>query len=147
MSEQALEVRLRASALLVMVGIIVEIASLTWRHPTASLAIWSHKLLRWATPWLALLAVGGATWLALDGAAAYWLPVAIAAAVTALAGIGWLVRASGRRPPRVTSVPLAIVIVNVAFLNGWINVVRGRRIEAWHRTDWATSSTPDPPSS
>jgi hypothetical protein len=35
MSEQALEVRLRASALLVMVGIIVEIASLTWRHPTA----------------------------------------------------------------------------------------------------------------
>ena len=34
MSEQALEVRLRASALLVMVGIIVEIASLTWRHPT-----------------------------------------------------------------------------------------------------------------
>jgi len=118
-----------------------------WRHPTASLAIWSHKLLRWATPWLALLAVGGATWLALDGAAAYWLPVAIAAAVTALAGIGWLVRASGRRPPRVTSVPLAIVIVNVAFLNGWINVVRGRRIEAWHRSDWATSSTPDPPSS
>jgi hypothetical protein len=35
MSEQVLEARLRLSALLVMVGIIVEIASLTWRHPTA----------------------------------------------------------------------------------------------------------------
>jgi hypothetical protein len=35
MSEAALEARLRLSALLVMVGIIVEIASLTWRHPTA----------------------------------------------------------------------------------------------------------------
>ena len=35
MSEQALEVRLRWAAVLVMIGIVVEIASLTWRHPTA----------------------------------------------------------------------------------------------------------------
>ena len=35
MTEAALEKRLRVSALLVMLGILVEIASLTWRHPTA----------------------------------------------------------------------------------------------------------------
>ena len=35
MTEQVLQARLRVSALLVMVGIVVEIASLTWRHPTA----------------------------------------------------------------------------------------------------------------
>jgi hypothetical protein len=35
MSIVALERRLRMSAVLVMVGLLVEIASLTWRHPTA----------------------------------------------------------------------------------------------------------------
>ena len=31
-----------------------------WRRPSAALAIWSHKLLRWSTPWLAAIAaVGG----------------------------------------------------------------------------------------
>lgn len=35
MTEAALENRLRVSAVLVMLGILVEIASLTWRHPTA----------------------------------------------------------------------------------------------------------------
>jgi len=35
MTEAALEKRLRVSAVLVMLGILVEIASLTWRHPTA----------------------------------------------------------------------------------------------------------------
>ena len=35
MTEAALERRLRVSAALVMTGLLVEIASLTWRHPTA----------------------------------------------------------------------------------------------------------------
>ena len=35
MTEATLERRLRASAALVMAGLFVEIASLTWRHPTA----------------------------------------------------------------------------------------------------------------
>ncbi len=28
-----------------------------WRRPRVALAIWSHKLLRWATPWLVLVAL------------------------------------------------------------------------------------------
>jgi len=35
MSEAMLESRLRLSGALVMLGIVIEIASLTWRHPTA----------------------------------------------------------------------------------------------------------------
>jgi hypothetical protein len=35
MNQTALEARLRVSAALVMTGLVVEIASLTWRHPTA----------------------------------------------------------------------------------------------------------------
>ena len=32
---ETLQERLRVSALLVMIGLVVELASLTWRHPTA----------------------------------------------------------------------------------------------------------------
>jgi hypothetical protein len=35
MTEAALEGRLRVSAALVMLGLVVELASLSWRHPTA----------------------------------------------------------------------------------------------------------------
>lgn len=35
MNEETLQERLRLSALLVMIGLVVEAASLTWRHPTA----------------------------------------------------------------------------------------------------------------
>lgn len=107
-----------------------------WRRPSAALAIWSHKLLRWATPWLAALALVGGLWLGLDGAVGYLVPVAAGLAVLALAGLGLVVRQRGGRPPRITSFPLAIVVVNVAFLAGWLNVLRGRRIEAWQGTEW-----------
>jgi hypothetical protein len=36
--------------------------------------------------------------------------------------------------------------VNLAFLNGWWNAVRGRRIESWHREDWAATSGTAPAS-
>jgi cellulose synthase/poly-beta-1,6-N-acetylglucosamine synthase-like glycosyltransferase len=108
-----------------------------WRHPSAAIAIWSHKLLRWTTPWLALIAAIGALWLVVDGEVAYLLPLGLGMLVVVLAGVGYLVRGSRRRAPRITSLPLAVVVVNLAFLNGWLNVVRGRRIEAWHRTEWA----------
>jgi cellulose synthase/poly-beta-1,6-N-acetylglucosamine synthase-like glycosyltransferase len=110
-----------------------------WRRPSAALAIWSHKLLRWSTPWLAALAGLGALWLGLTGAPLYLAVVAIGLAIVALATVAWLVRSRGGRPPRVTSFPLAVVVVNLAFLNGWLNVLRGRRIETWHRTDWAAA--------
>src|SRR5262245_56099266 len=107
-----------------------------WRRPSAFLAIWSHKILRWATPLLAIVALVASTALVVGGDRVFAVPLAVAAAVFLLAGLGWLLRAGGR-PTRVTSLPLAVVVVNLAFLSGWINLALGRRIEAWHREEWA----------
>lgn len=107
-----------------------------WRRPSAFLAIWSHKLLRWATPLLAGVALLAAAWLVLDGAAVYLVPIAAAFAIGALGLTALALRRRGRTP-RWASLPLAVLVVNAAFLLGWANVVRGRRIRAWHGTEWS----------
>jgi cellulose synthase/poly-beta-1,6-N-acetylglucosamine synthase-like glycosyltransferase len=107
-----------------------------WRRPSAFLAIWSHKIVRWATPIIAGAGGLAALGLGLTGEPLFLVPVAAGAVVLALAAVGWALRAVGR-PLRFGSLPLAIVVVNLAFLTGWWNVVRGRRIEAWHREQWS----------
>jgi hypothetical protein len=42
---------------------------------------------------------------------------------------------TGRHPPRVLAFARSFAVVNVAFAMGWINVIRGRGIEVWHRTE------------
>jgi cellulose synthase/poly-beta-1,6-N-acetylglucosamine synthase-like glycosyltransferase len=107
-----------------------------WRRPTAFVAIWSHKLLRWATPILAILAGASSLLLALGGDPVWLVPVALGVVFVVLAAIGWFLRASGR-PIGLLRLPLAVAVVNAAFLNGWLNLALGRRIETWHRTEWA----------
>jgi cellulose synthase/poly-beta-1,6-N-acetylglucosamine synthase-like glycosyltransferase len=114
-----------------------------WRRPSAFLAIWSHKLLRWATPILATIAGLSALALGLRGGGTWLLPVAVGLAVLVLAGIGWLLRAVGR-PARWAGLPIAIVVVNLAFLNGWLNVLRGRHIETWHGEEWTAAPKANP---
>lgn len=113
-----------------------------WRHPRSALAIWSHKILRWATPWLLLAAaIAGLPRLAV-GEPLLVAGYAVAGVVTGLALAGWLVAARRGRaggPPRLSrwlALPLSIAIVNAAFAVGWLNLLRGRRIEAWHRAEW-----------
>src|SRR5258705_5502629 len=55
------------------------------RHPGAAFAVWSHKLLRWATPWLCGTAVLSATVLALTSHGAYAV-VPLIAAIGIVAG-------------------------------------------------------------
>ena len=57
-----------------------------WRHPGPALAIWSHKLLRWATPWFIALAAITGLWLGTLGGAPAYLAAPIAVVVGALAG-------------------------------------------------------------
>lgn len=110
-----------------------------WRRPAAALAIWSHKLLRWATPLLGLVAVGTSLAMAVDGAPAAWIvPLLALAGLLAAAAAHLLVRA-GRRPPRLLAFARAFVVVNAAFAVAWLNVVRRRRIETWRRTEWEAS--------
>ena len=107
-----------------------------WRRPGAALAIWSHKVLRWATPWFVVTA-GLAGW-ALGGiylVAPAGVLLGAVVAVAAHMAIG-----AGRRPPRSVAFMRSFAVVNLAFALGWINVLRGREIELWHRAEWRARS-------
>jgi cellulose synthase/poly-beta-1,6-N-acetylglucosamine synthase-like glycosyltransferase len=107
-----------------------------WRHPRAALAVWSHKILRWATPWLALAAVATATMLGAGGQSAYLLVPAVVVAAGVSAALAQVISRTGRQPSRRLAFPRAFAVVNLAFAVAWVNVVRGRRIAAWHRAEW-----------
>jgi cellulose synthase/poly-beta-1,6-N-acetylglucosamine synthase-like glycosyltransferase len=121
-------------------GIVANLSMVTalrpWRHPSAAAAVWSHKLLRWATPWLVVIAALAGAVLAWNGQPAYGVaPLAVLAG--ALAGLlAHAISRSGRKPPAPIAFARAFGVVNLAFAMAWVNVVRGRRIETWHRTDW-----------
>jgi cellulose synthase/poly-beta-1,6-N-acetylglucosamine synthase-like glycosyltransferase len=106
------------------------------RHPGAAVAIWSHKLLRWATPWLCIVAVACAALLAVTGYEIY-SAVPLSAGIAVAAGVaGDVVAKRGRRPPRPFALARALLVVNLAFVRAWLNVAGGRQIETWHRTEW-----------
>jgi cellulose synthase/poly-beta-1,6-N-acetylglucosamine synthase-like glycosyltransferase len=112
-----------------------------WRHPAAAVAIWSHKLLRWATPWLIVAAVASAAVLALTtGDAGYGFVVVVVAAAGAGAATAHVLSRAGLKPPALLAFLRAFAVVNLAFVVAWLNVLRGRRIEAWHRADWRATS-------
>ena len=58
-----------------------------WRHPGAALGIWSHKLLRWATPWFVVLAAVSGLRLGLGGAFGY-LVAPLGAVLGVMAAVG-----------------------------------------------------------
>jgi hypothetical protein len=107
-----------------------------WRHPGPALAVWSHKLLRWATPWFAAGAATSGAVLAARGSPAYLVVPAgmVAVGVAAIAADRAI--AEGRRPPRALAFARSLVVVNVAFATGWINVARGRGIAGWQGAEW-----------
>jgi hypothetical protein len=107
-----------------------------WHRPRAALAIWSHKLLRWATPWLVLVALGAGLIEASRGSWPGAIVVASIAGGALAAGAGQLLASSGRRPARPLAAARAFAVVNLAFARAWIDVATGRRIEAWHRVEW-----------
>jgi cellulose synthase/poly-beta-1,6-N-acetylglucosamine synthase-like glycosyltransferase len=111
-----------------------------WRRPRAALAIWSHKLLRWATPWLVLIAfVAGLVDVA-RGSVAAAVVVGLIVVGAVAAGLGQILASSGRRPPRPFAFARAFAIANVAFAVGWINVLRGRSLQAWSGLEWERPS-------
>jgi cellulose synthase/poly-beta-1,6-N-acetylglucosamine synthase-like glycosyltransferase len=107
-----------------------------WRRPGAALAIWSHKLLRWATPWFLLAVTGSGLALGLSGATVYLIAPAIVVAGLLLAVAAHLFVGAGRRPPRLVTFARSFAVVNLAFAVGWLNVLRGREIEVWHRAEF-----------
>jgi len=85
----------------------------------------SHKVLRWSTPFLLLLAFVSTGILAAQGhASALWLAQVVFYG-TAL--IGWLRTRSGRQT-RVFALPFAFCLANVGFFLGMIKAFRNQRI-------------------
>jgi cellulose synthase/poly-beta-1,6-N-acetylglucosamine synthase-like glycosyltransferase len=112
-----------------------------WRTPRAAFAIWSHKLLRWATPWfVVILAVSGFV-ATRDGRPIYVVGPGLLLVGAVLAAVAHLAIGAGRRPPRVLAFARSFAVVCFAFAMGWINVLRGRRIDVWHRAEWEASAT------
>ena len=107
-----------------------------WRRPSAAMAIWSHKLLRWATPWLAGVGAVGAARAVAEGDEAYVIPLAGGIVLILLAGVGYAMTETQRQAPRWAAFPLAVVVVNAAFVRAWLTLLRGRRLRVWHRTEW-----------
>ena len=87
-----------------------------WRRPTAALAIWSHKLLRWATPLLGFVAVLAATGLGARWRDVAWVVPASRLAGLLAAGIAHVLVRAGRTPPRVIAFARAFAVVNAAFV-------------------------------
>lgn len=107
-----------------------------WRTPRAAVAIWSHKLLRWGTPWFFAAAAVAGLILGAGGSPAYLAaPVGILGGAIAAAG-AHLAIGVGRRPPRIAAFARSFTVVCAAFMVGWVNVLRGRRIDVWHRAEW-----------
>ena len=107
-----------------------------WRHPRAALAIWSHKLLRWATPWLVLAAFAAGAMEAAGGSVAATVVVGTIILGAVAAALGQVLASSGRRPPSPLAFARAFAIVNLAFARAWVDVLRGRRIAAWSGLGW-----------
>jgi cellulose synthase/poly-beta-1,6-N-acetylglucosamine synthase-like glycosyltransferase len=110
-----------------------------WRRPGPAVAIWSHKLLRWATPWFVLVVAVGGLVLGWRGSAAYLVAPLAVVGMALVAAAAHLLIASGRRPPRPVAFARSFAVVNLAFATGWINVLRGREIEAWNPLGWERS--------
>ncbi|MEX2546808.1 MAG: glycosyltransferase [Chloroflexota bacterium] len=102
-----------------------------WRRPGTALTIWSHKLLRWATPWLAAIAAAAGGALFAGGEPAWFLVPAAAAVVLGLAAtvgyIGWRVG----KPLPIVGFALTIAAINLAFTVAWVNVLLRRRVGTW----------------
>ncbi|MDP8904251.1 MAG: glycosyltransferase [Chloroflexota bacterium] len=101
-----------------------------WQRPGTALAIWSHKLLRWATPFFAGTAGLTAVQLTLRGRQGYVVPAALIVLLLALALVGYVAQHLGR-PLRAFSFPVTVLVVNAAFAVGWLNVLLRRRIGSW----------------
>ena len=103
--------------------------------------VFSHKLCRWLVPVALVLGTGTVVGLATVDERA--LPLAaVAGMVGVLAAAGWL-WPGDIGAPKMFSVPAYLVIANLAALNGWLNLFRGKGSAAWSPTRRESAGTSD----
>ncbi|PYP83839.1 MAG: hypothetical protein DMG65_23695 [Candidatus Angelobacter sp. Gp1-AA117] len=99
-----------------------------FRFPGTAWALFSHKLLRWLTPFFLAVMLLANVALALRG---QWMVLcALQIAFYIGAGIGWL-RARKGAPAWVFAYPFAFCLANVGFLLGMVKVIRRQKITSY----------------
>lgn len=104
-----------------------------FRHPVFAWMLWSHKVARWALPWVGL-AMGVA--LAVLAPRHAWAAVAAAlVGIGLLVGAaGWRAAASGRPLPRSVAVLTYGLMGNVAAMRAFLRLLFGGRHAMWEPT-------------
>lgn len=94
-------------------------------------AYWSHRVLRWLTPLLLMIALVISAALSFDK---FYLGCFLAQLVFyLLAGLGFLMKKAGK-PPGALKLPLYFCSMNLAMFFGMVRFLRGRQSAAWAAT-------------
>jgi cellulose synthase/poly-beta-1,6-N-acetylglucosamine synthase-like glycosyltransferase len=101
-----------------------------WNHPYLFVAVISHKLLRWATPFLFLATLASAVPLAVDGYLAGQVVLVAQGGGIMAAGVGWLAVRYRLRIPFVGAA-YDLALENTGMLAGVLKAVGGRRQRFW----------------
>ena len=102
------------------------------RHGGFAWMLWSHKLCRWLTPWMVLIAAAALAALATRH---WWAAatLAVGGAAAFLTVIGWI-WPEGRPLPRLIALPSYAVSGNVAALHAWVRALGGQGTALWEPT-------------
>ena len=102
------------------------------RHGRFAWMLWSHKLCRWLTPWMVLIAAAALAALATRH---WWAAatLAVGGAAAFLTVIGWI-WPEGRPLPRLIALPSYAVSGNVAALHAWVRALGGQGTALWEPT-------------
>lgn len=92
-------------------------------------ALWSHKILRWCVPFLALAVLVTTAMLAGEPGFYRWA-LTIELAVLAAAALGWLTERLGLRVG-ILGVPYYFVAMNLALFVGFLTFITGRQKATW----------------
>lgn len=102
------------------------------RYGLFSWMVFSHKVCRWLVPVALVLGTGALVGLAFSDVRAVPFLVAVGIVVLLAAG-GWMWPEQSTAP-KILSFPAYLVVANLAALNGWVNLVRGKSSAAWSPT-------------
>ncbi|MFZ0338963.1 MAG: glycosyltransferase [Terracidiphilus sp.] len=101
-----------------------------WRHPGYALSLWSHKLLRWATPVFLVVVVISSLTLYPEARPIVYAEVLFL--LLALAGL--LFHIAGFPQPRVFSTPFSFSLANCGFLLGLCQCLLGKEPVSYSNT-------------
>jgi cellulose synthase/poly-beta-1,6-N-acetylglucosamine synthase-like glycosyltransferase len=103
-----------------------------FRYGWFSWMLVSHKLCRWAVPWVGMAALAAVGFIALSQPWARGVLVG-AALVALLAGVGWHLDGKGK-VPRIFSIPAFLVLGNLAAAQAFVRLLRRERSPMWEPT-------------